>query len=62
VHELPTLSKAGEGELVEGNVVTVEPGVYVPERFGVRIEDLVVVGADGPEVLSDFPKELTTVG
>jgi Xaa-Pro aminopeptidase len=62
VHELPTLSKAGEGELAPGNVVTVEPGVYVPERFGVRIEDLVVVGDDGPEVLSSFPKELTTVG
>jgi Xaa-Pro aminopeptidase len=62
VHELPTLSKAGDGALVAGNVVTVEPGVYVPDRFGVRIEDLVVVGPDGPEVLSGVPKELTTVG
>ena len=47
--------------LATGNVVTVEPGVYVPDAFGVRIEDLVVVGDDGPEVLSGFPKELTTV-
>src|SRR5207248_8592995 len=47
VHELPTLSRAGEGELAAGNVVTVEPGVYVPDEFGVRIEDLVVVGSDG---------------
>jgi Xaa-Pro aminopeptidase len=39
----------------------VEPGVYVPDEFGVRIEDLVVVGDEGPEVLSGFPKELTTV-
>jgi Xaa-Pro aminopeptidase len=62
VHELPTLSRAGEGELAAGNVVTVEPGVYVPDRFGVRIEDLVVVGESGCEVLSGFPKELTTVG
>jgi Xaa-Pro aminopeptidase len=62
VHELPTLSRAGEGALRAGHVVTVEPGVYVPERFGVRIEDLVVVDDSGCEVLSGFPKELTTVG
>jgi Xaa-Pro aminopeptidase len=62
VHELPTLSRAGEGELVAGNVVTVEPGVYVPDELGVRIEDLVVVGESGCEVLSRFPKDLTTTG
>lgn len=62
VHELPTLSRAGEGELRAGNVVTVEPGVYLPDRFGVRIEDLVVVTDSGREVVSGFPKELTTVG
>lgn len=62
VHEQPNLSRAGEGELAAGNVVTVEPGVYVPDEFGVRIEDLVVVAESGPEVLSGFPKELTTVG
>jgi Xaa-Pro aminopeptidase len=61
VHELPTLSRTGEGELVAGNVVTVEPGVYVPDEFGVRIEDLVVTRETGCEVLSGFPKELTTV-
>jgi Xaa-Pro aminopeptidase len=62
VHEQPTLSRAGEGELEAGNVVTVEPGVYVPDGFGVRIEDLVVVTESGGEVLSGFPKELTAVG
>jgi Xaa-Pro aminopeptidase len=61
VHERPRLSPQGEGNLAAGNVVTVEPGVYVSGRFGVRIEDLVVVGEDGPEVLSDFPKALVTV-
>jgi Xaa-Pro aminopeptidase len=61
VHEEPTLSRLSKDTLAAGNVVTVEPGVYVPDEFGVRIEDLVVVGDDGPEVLSGFPKELTAV-
>ena len=61
VHEAPRLAPSGEGELEVGNIVTVEPGVYVPGRFGVRIEDLVVVGPAGPEVLTTIPKELVTV-
>ena len=47
--------------LAAGNVVTVEPGVYLPGRFGVRIEDLVVVGEDGPRILTPFTKELVTL-
>ena len=43
VHEGPTLSMRSEGELKAGNVVSVEPGVYLPGRFGIRIEDLVAV-------------------
>ena len=42
--------------------MTVEPGVYVPGALGVRIEDLAVVRADGAEVLTGLPKELTVVG
>ena len=61
VHEGPTLSRLSKDTLAPGNVVTVEPGVYLPGEFGVRIEDLVVVTGDGPEILSGFPKELTTV-
>jgi Xaa-Pro aminopeptidase len=62
IHERPRLSPLGEGTLAAGNVVTVEPGVYVSGAFGVRIEDLVVVGEEGPEVLSSFPKALVTTG
>jgi Xaa-Pro aminopeptidase len=58
VHEAPRLSGRSEEELVEGDVVTIEPGVYLAGRFGVRIEDLVVVTADGHENLSGHPKEL----
>jgi len=56
VHEAPRLSRTVRGRLEAGNVVTVEPGVYVPGRGGVRIEDLVVVTADGCEVLSQTSK------
>lgn len=62
VHEGPRLSRtAGDAPLRAGNVVTVEPGVYVPGRYGVRIEDLAVVGEDGNERLTSSSKELTVV-
>lgn len=62
VHEGPTLAVVSTTELRAGNVVTVEPGVYLPGEFGVRIEDLVVVTATGAEILSTFTKEPTVVG
>jgi Xaa-Pro aminopeptidase len=61
VHEGPRLSRTGEAQLVAGNVVTVEPGVYLPGRGGVRIEDLVVVTEVGHRVLSGTTKDLITV-
>jgi Xaa-Pro aminopeptidase len=59
IHEAPRLSRiSADQELLAGNVVTVEPGVYLPGELGVRIEDLVVVRAAGPQRLSNFTKEL----
>ena len=58
IHEKPSLAPLAEGKLEPGMVVTVEPGIYIPDFAGVRIEDDVLVTPDGFEVLSDLPKEL----
>ena len=59
IHEEPRVSSTATGTTLEpGHVVTVEPGVYLPEHGGVRIEDTVVVTADGCRPLTTAPKEL----
>ena len=59
IHEGPRLSRlAPEEPLAEGMVVTIEPGVYLPGRFGLRIEDLAVITAMGSDVLNTLPKDL----
>lgn len=61
VHEEPALRPESLDVLEAGNVVTVEPGIYLAGRAGVRIEDLVLVTKDGAERLTRFSKELITV-
>lgn len=61
VHEAPRLSPRSEDTLQAGEVVTIEPGIYLPGELGVRIEDLVVVEEDGCRNLSGLPKELLVV-
>ncbi|MFN6548351.1 M24 family metallopeptidase [Mycolicibacterium nivoides] len=64
IHEAPGINASSVGTLRAGAVVTVEPGVYLPGRGGVRIEDTLVVGnedAPTPELLTQFPKELVVI-
>ena len=61
VHEAPRLAKTVETVLGAGAVVTIEPGIYRPGWGGVRIEDDVHLAADGPEILTDFTRELLEV-
>ena len=62
VHEAPRLAKTVETPLGEGAVVTIEPGIYRPGWGGVRIEDDVHLAASGPDILTDFTRELLEVG
>jgi len=62
VHEAPRLSTESTDTLAAGNVVTVEPGIYLDGRAGIRIEDNVVVTNGGIQNLTGFRKDLITVG
>lgn len=57
-HEAPYISEANTAPLVEGNCFSIEPGIYLKGRFGVRIENLLMLTHDGKEVLNYFPKNL----
>ncbi len=57
IHELPRISRISEDVLEEGNVITIEPGIYIPRLGGVRIEDDFLVTRDGVEQLSHFSKD-----
>lgn len=61
IHEAPRLSRASDATLTAGQVVTVEPGVYLPDELGVRIEDLVLVTGGGRERLNGLPKDLVVI-
>lgn len=60
-HEPPFISQAHRELLVEGNCFSIEPGIYLSGKFGVRIENLVMLTSSGTEVINRFPKELTVV-
>ena len=61
VHEPPYITAASDTILDEGMVFSIEPGIYLPGRFGVRLEEIVILRADGPEILSDLPRDLVII-
>lgn len=62
LHELPSVQQANKGLIEEGMVFSVEPGIYLPGQFGVRIEDIVIVTEAGCEPVTTFTKELIVRG
>jgi Xaa-Pro aminopeptidase len=61
IHEAPRIAAGQQETLRPGMVITVEPGVYLPGEFGVRVEDAVVVTDSGCEILTPCPKDLVVV-
>ena len=61
VHELPYAATTGSGELAEGMTLTIEPGIYVPGKGGVRIEDTLIITSGEPEIITKVSKELRVV-
>ena len=58
MHEPPYLTSVSETVLEEGMVFSIEPGIYLPGRFGIRLEEIVILRADGPQILSELPRDL----
>ncbi|MAT87912.1 MAG: peptidase M24 [Aestuariivita sp.] len=56
IHEQPYITSTSETVLEEGMVFSIEPGIYLPDRFGVRLEEIVIMRPDGPEIFSDLPR------
>jgi Xaa-Pro aminopeptidase len=61
VHELPAVKSNGDVRLRKNMILTIEPGIYIPERGGVRIEDMVLVTSNGGEVLTTSSKDITVI-
>ncbi len=61
IHEAPYITKENDSRIKNGMVFTIEPGIYLEEKFGVRIEDSVLVTDDGYDILTNYPKELYIV-
>ena len=61
VHEDPYVVRGNDTKLKQGMVITIEPGLYIPKKFGIRIEDDVLITNDEPNVLTSFSKDLRII-
>ena len=59
IHELPGANLSGKAIMPVGCAVSAEPGIYIPGKFGVRIEDVMILHENGAEVITKAPKQLT---
>ncbi len=60
-HEPPFITSSSQTILDEGMVFSIEPGIYLPGRFGIRLEDIMILRADGPEILSSMPRKAAII-
>ncbi|MFN4245381.1 MAG: M24 family metallopeptidase [Brevinematia bacterium] len=61
IHEMPIISQNSQQELKEGMIITIEPGIYIPHEFGIRIENMVLIKKNSCEVLTTLGTELITI-
>ena len=61
IHEPPYITATSEVVLDEGMVFSIEPGIYLQGRFGVRLEEIIILRSDGPEILSELPRDLNII-
>lgn len=61
IHEPPFITASSETVLDEGMVFSIEPGIYLPDRFGIRLEEIVILEADGPRILSGLPRDTVMI-
>ncbi len=62
IHEPPYIAANSDVVLAEGNVFSIEPGIYLEGRFGIRLEEIVILRADGPEIFSEMPRTMVRLG
>jgi len=61
IHEPPFITSTSETILEPGMVFSIEPGIYMPDKFGVRLEEIIILTDSGPEILSQIPRELKVI-
>ena len=61
IHEPPYITASSETILETGMVFSIEPGIYLPGKFGVRLEEIVILREDGPEILSSLPRDIIRI-
>ena len=62
VHDVGGYEKGGKlRSYKNGMITTIEPGIYIPNKFGVRLEEIVILGENGPEILSKIPRDLKVI-